>query len=196
MNSKYLKPSLLKKSIAASVLLLACGAGGIASAQVVNLRAESQSTTLPDGQVVPMWGYVCSDGGSAGASCGTAKDPSVNNQATWAPPVIRVPSGALTINLTNNLNFAHYAAPTSLVIVGQMGGGLGTDAVYFPAGTFHHDPYGTTWPGTAGTPDTSSCGTSDPMAPGNAGTFCPPDQARRVWSMATEVSASATTALS
>ena len=187
MNSTYLKPSLLKKSIAASLLLLACGAAGVASAQVVNLRAEAQSTTLPDGQNVPMWGYVCSDGGSAGATCGTAKDPTVNNQATWAPPVIRVPAGPLTINLTNHLNFANYAAPTSLVIVGQVGGGLGTGAVYFPAGSFKHDAYGTTWPGTAGGADPGSCSDPDPMAPGNAGTFCPPDQARRVRSMATEV---------
>ncbi len=189
MNSKCLKPSLLKKSIAASVLLLACGAASVASAQVVNLRAEAQSTTLPDGQNVPMWGYVCSDGGSGGATCGTAKDPTVNNQAAWAPPVIRVPAGPLTINLTNHLTFTNYNAPTSLVIVGQVGGGLGTDRVYFPAGSFKHDPYGTTWPGTAGPADTGSCGTSDPMAPGNAGTFCPPDQGQRIRSMAHEVSA-------
>src|SRR6478672_3020006 len=120
MNSKYLKPSMLKKGIAASVLLLACGAAGVASAQVVNLRAEAQSTTLPDRQNVPMWGYVCSDGGSGGATCGTVKDPTVNSQATWAPPVIRVAAGPLTINLTNHLKFANYSAPTSIVIVGQV----------------------------------------------------------------------------
>src|SRR5438034_11114866 len=51
---------------------------------------------------------------------------------TWSPVVITVPSGQyLTISLTNNLTFTPTGAttpntvPTSLVIVGQLGGGLG-----------------------------------------------------------------------
>jgi hypothetical protein len=121
------KTSLIS-GLAASVLLLA---GHAAMAQVVNLTAAPTSTTLPDGQAVPMWGYRCTDPGTGGALC-SAANASANG--TWAPVTITVPYSAsgtnLTINLTNNLSFTTSAGtknyiPTSLVIVGQVGGGLG-----------------------------------------------------------------------
>jgi len=47
----------------------------------------------------------------------------------WSPVVITVPTGQdLQINLTNNLSFGPNNIPTSLVIVGQLGGGLGHTA--------------------------------------------------------------------
>ncbi|MEI7682673.1 MAG: hypothetical protein WCK07_25000, partial [Betaproteobacteria bacterium] len=62
----------------------------------------------------------------------------------------------MTITLTNKLSFAGGAnkVPTSLVIVGQLGGGLGSDPARMEKIT--HAPQGTTWPGTAGIADTSA----------------------------------------
>ncbi len=182
MNSKTMKPSLLKIGIAASLLMLSSGLAGVASAQTVNLTAAPTTTTLPDGQVVPMWGLFCNDAGSGGASCALAKRPTTFTSATWAPPVIRVPAGKLTINLTNHLNFGGaYSAPTSLVIVGQVGGGLGTNRTTMPSP--NHPAQGTTWPGTLGGTD---AGNGDAV-------FTPPAQADRVRSMATEITAVAST---
>src|SRR5437879_5463201 len=81
--------------------------------QTVNLTAVPTTTTMPDGKVVPMWGYTC------GAAVGTNPAPAAicaalnpnapaANPATvpptaagWSPVVITVPTGqALTISLT------------------------------------------------------------------------------------------------
>ncbi len=121
----------------------------------------------------------------------------------WSPVVITVPAGtasapaALTINLTNNLSFTGANIPTSIVIVGQVGGGLGVKPV--PAG------------GTGGTPTTAaspdhtnaqgcpswfiasqapgqSC--QDYLnATGNTPLASPPTQQPRVQSMGAEVTA-------
>ena len=77
-----------------------------------------------------MWGYSC----GAAVTGSTATCATLNPSASggWSPVVITVPTGTdLTINLTNNLSFAAGAGtniPTSLVIVGQLGGGLGSTA--------------------------------------------------------------------
>src|SRR5438309_6289219 len=71
--------------------------------QTVNLTAGPTTTTMPDGTVVPMWGYSC---GTA-VNGSTATCAKSNPLATgWSPVVITVPTGqSLTINLTNNLSF-------------------------------------------------------------------------------------------
>ncbi|MDR3370155.1 choice-of-anchor D domain-containing protein [Rhodoferax sp.] len=106
---KHLFRALLPAAVIALSGLLASGA---ASAQTVaNITAAPMAATLPDGSQVPMWGY-CSTG-----TCTSA----------WQPgPIIVVPTdssgfGSLTINFTNTLPTA-----TSLVIIGQLGGGLGS----------------------------------------------------------------------
>ncbi|WP_244617332.1 choice-of-anchor Q domain-containing protein [Sulfurimicrobium lacus] len=176
------KMSLIKAGLAASILLLA---SGVALADTVNLTAAPSQATLPDGQAVPMWGYSC---GAVAASAGSATCAASNPNAAgnWSPVVITVPStSSLTINLTNNLSFTAGAGtntvPTSLVIVGQLGGGLGSAPTRMPSPV--HAPQGTTWPGTLGTTNPG-----DPV-------FTPPAQADRVRSFATEVAAGATTAL-
>src|SRR5437660_12558446 len=136
MRFNYLKATLKTAMLAVSVLLLGAG---VAVAQV-NLTAQPTSTTLPDGAVVPMWGYSCG-AAVAPATC-VALNPHApaaigTTPAGWSPVVITVPTGqALTINLTNNLTFQPptptggtappvNTVPTSLMIVGQLGGGLG-----------------------------------------------------------------------
>jgi hypothetical protein len=166
--------------LVSSVLLLVSG-GSLAD--TVNLTAAPTQAVLQDGQTVPMWGYSC--GAIVGGSTATCSASNPNAGVNWSPVVITIPSGTpLTINLTNNLSFPNSnTVPTSLVIVGQLGGGLGSDRTTMPSPT--HAPQGTTWPGTQGTP--GACG--------DEGTFCPPAQADRVKSMATEVTAGSTTAL-
>lgn len=150
------KTARLLTGLAASLLLLAHKP---AAAQTVNLTAGATTTTLPDGQTVPMWGYTC--GTASGALC------SATNPATtgWSPIVITVPYTAdgsgnsttsLSITLTNSLSFTAGSAtnniPTSLVISGQLGGGLGAGGV--TAASPLHNPQGVTWP-TPGAADTS-----------------------------------------
>ena len=171
MRSTTYKSALIKSGLAASVLLLASGAS---FAQSVSLTAAATTTTLPDGSVVPMWGYSCSAAAVAPATCA-----SLNANAavgTWSPVVITVPPGNLAISLTNSLPAA--VPETSLVIVGQLGGGLGTTAssVASPA----HATQSTTWP-IAG----------DATGPQNV----PPPQGNRVQSFSTPVLPGATTAL-
>jgi hypothetical protein len=176
MRMRYRKPSLECAARAASILLL--GAAAAFGQIQINLTAEPTSITLPDGSSVPMWGYSC---GTAPPNC--AK---LNPSATgWSPVVITVPTGQdLQINLANRLIFAGPSVastnriPTSLTIVGQLGGGLGTTATATPSPT--HGPQTLTWPvaGASGDP-----------------TNTPPAQGQRVQSFATEVPAGATKSL-
>src|ERR1700694_3015974 len=107
----------------------------------------------------------------------------------WSPVIITVPTGQnLTINLTNNLSFTFTptgsttpvtnTVPTSLGIVGQLGGGLGTTATKKDSPA--HTIQGATWP---------IAGDS------NGATFNPPSQGQRVQSFSTEVAFGATTSL-
>jgi len=117
MRRDYLKTTIKTAILAVTVLLLVAG---VASAQTtVNLTAGRTSTTLPDGKVVPMWGYSC----DATSTLGACRSLNATAGTGWSPILITVPSGSgLTINLTNNLPTA-----TSLVITGQInGGGLGS----------------------------------------------------------------------
>src|ERR1017187_3933709 len=91
--------------------------------QTINLSVAPTSLTVADGSTVPMWGYFCGTGSGPAATC-AALNPTATG---WSPVVITVPTGqSLTINLTNNLSFANgNKVPTSIMIVGQLGGGLG-----------------------------------------------------------------------
>ncbi len=199
MSSTVSKTTLSLTGIASCVLLLASVA---ATAQTVTLTAKPTTTALPDGQAVPMWGLMCGTfigstftpdlSDADGATCKTLKGAVPNG--SWQPPLITVAAGTtLTINLHNQLSFAGYNAPTSLVIVGQLGGGLGDVSQRTTmSGPVSHPAQGTSWPGTPGDADAGAC-LAPPNAPGEqtpagaAGTFCPPEQAARIRSLATEV---------
>jgi hypothetical protein len=174
---------------AAQVLgLLLFGAVASFAQNTVNLTAGPSNAPLPDGSNVPMWGYQCGAVAGTGVSC-LASNPAVtslNNTTVWSPVVITVPiaaSGAtsLTISLTNHLPVPPGAAagiPTSLTIVGQLGGGLGdvTQRTTTPSPT--HPSQVVTW---------ATVGTNT--------AFTPPTQGDRVQSFGTEVATGATTAL-
>src|SRR6266480_3773546 len=181
MRSNTYKSGLIKSGLAASVLLLASGA----SFGQVNLTAAPATAALP-GPAVPMWGYSCGAVVAGSTATCAALNPAAatTTPAGWSPVVITVPYTAsagvsttsLTINLTNSLPAA--VPETSLVIVGQLGGGLGTTAtsVASPA----HATQSATWP-IAG----------DATGPQNV----PPPQGNRVQSFSTPVRPGATTAL-
>jgi hypothetical protein len=181
MRFAYLKEKLKTAVFAVTILLLCVG---VAAAQV-SLTAQPTTLTLPDGTVVPMWGYTC--GAAVAGQLGTCAALNPNAAVgTWSPVLITVQTGQqLTINLTNLLTFtpttggAANTVPTSLVIVGQVGGGLGSPTTQpSPA----HAQQGVTW-ATVNTP-----GGTNP-------TFTPPPQGPRVQSFGTEVAEGATTAL-
>ncbi len=163
-----------------AVTILSFAAVAASGQQQINLTAGPANATMPDGSVVPMWGYGC---GTA-VTGSTATCAALNKAATgWSPVVITVPTGAaggLTINLTNSLSFSNgNSVPTSIVIVGQVGGGLGSARTTTPSPDHSNLSSNTvTWP-TAG---------SSPS-------LVPPPQGPRVQSLATEVAAGATTAL-
>src|SRR5258706_743813 len=182
MRSTTLKSPLIKSGLAAPVLLLA---GGAAFAQQpVNLTAAGATATLPDGTTVPMWGYSCGTAvtGST-ATCAKLNPASVSGTTPatngWSPIVITVPTGqGLTINLTNHLAFGAAGAikiPTSLVIVGQLGAGLGATATSTVSPDHSTAQSTVTWP-IVGT-----------------GSGTPPVQGPRVQSFSTEVPATLTT---
>ncbi|XHO06938.1 hypothetical protein ACEQUB_p00184 (plasmid) [Ralstonia syzygii] len=125
-----------KAGLVASILV---AASGMSFAQSVNLTATSTTASLPDGQSVPMWGYMCA-AVTAPATC-RALNPNAG-VGGWSPVVITVPPGPLSINLTNNLPGT---VPTSLAIMNQVGGGLGTTAASAPS-PVHQDQTATTWP--------------------------------------------------
>ncbi len=175
MRSKIFKSALIKSGLAISALLLA---GGTAVAQQqVNLSAAPANAQLSDGSSVPMWGYSC--GAAVGGSSATCKALNPGAAGAWSPVIITVPTGqALQINLTNNLPTppgATAGIPTSLTIVGQIGGGLGSPT---SAASPQHGPQSVTWP-TANTGATNT----------------PPPQGPRVQSFGTEVAAGQTAAL-
>jgi hypothetical protein len=171
MGSTILKK--LKTAVLVATVLLV-GVGITVAQQQVNLTAGPATAIMPDGTAVPMWGYSCGAAVGSTATCAKSNPTAIG----WSPVVITVPTGQdLTISLTNNLSFGANSVPTSLAIVGQLGGGLGTTATTTPSPA--HATQATTWPtaSVAGITNT------------------PPAQGPRVQSFNTEVAAGSTTAL-
>ena len=188
MRSNYLRPTLKPAALAVTILLLMAG---LLSAQTVNLTASQQTTILPDGNTVPMWGWTC--GAAVTGSTATCSALTYNTATgahnlqtggtTWQPPLIVVPYMAtgtsLTISLTNNL-----PVETSIVIIGQAAssasttanGGLGTPVREAGPRTdgAHAGQTATTWTTV------------------NPGSFMPQTQGERVRSFVPEVAGVAT----
>jgi FtsP/CotA-like multicopper oxidase with cupredoxin domain len=134
-----------------------------------------------------MWGLFCSTTTApVNATCTSLKTDAsgaflAQSGTSWQPPLITVTSGtSLTVTLGSGL-----PVPTSLMIVGQLGGGLGSGGTSDPASNFPHSTQTAQWP-IAG---------SNPPAAGDP-TFTPPNQGPRVRSFGAEVaSGNAGTAL-
>jgi hypothetical protein len=195
-----------KAILKSAALVLAILSSAAAAFGQINLTAAPTTATMPDGTVVPMWGYFCGTPvtGST-ATCAALNPASVSTVATvpstWSPVVITVPiatTGAtsLTINLTNNLSFTPTGAtaantiPTSIAIVGQVGGGLGVLAqrttTLSPDHTLAQGCQ--TWFIASGaTPPGTPCPGAQP------GSNSPPLQGNRVQSFGTEVAAAGAT---
>ena len=175
MRFNYLKVNLKTALTVAGAFLLGVGSA-VAHAQV-NLTAAPTSVSLPDGSSVPMWGYSCGTAVSGSSATCAALSPKTGG---WSPVVITVPTGQdLTINLTNNLSFGVGKIPTSLMIVGQLGGGLGNSATSVASPDHSNAQSNVTWP----------------IANNGGGSGTPPVQGPRVQSFSTEVKVGTTTAL-
>jgi hypothetical protein len=173
MKSNYLKKTTRFFCVALGLLLLSSGL----LAQQINLSAGPSNAVLPDGQSIPMWGYTC--GAAVSATCAPL-NPVAAAAGQWSPVVITVPTGqALQINLTNSLIFNGNKIPTSLTIVGQLGGGLGDPAQRTTVASPIREPQATTW--------------TVANVPGAINN--PPPQGPRVQSFSTEVAEGATTSL-
>src|ERR1700719_276434 len=188
MRIHNIKAILIAAVQVASLLLL--GTATTFAQQTINLTAGPTSVTLPDGSVVPMWGYTCGTAVTGATATCAALNPHApaavgTTPAGWSPVVITVPTGQnLTISLTNHLPVppgATTGIPTSIMIVGQLGGGLGNLAQRTTTTSPDHSTL-------------SSDSVTWPIA-GTAGAFAPPVQGPRVRSFLTEVATGATTAL-
>src|SRR5215469_2037877 len=122
MRMNLPKATTVKAAVfAVAILLLVTGMSF--AQQTINLTAAATPATLPDGSSVPMWGYSCTVTGSAASSGAQTCGPLNPHASGWSPIIITVPTGQdLQIQLTNSLPSP---VPTSLVIVGQLGGGRG-----------------------------------------------------------------------
>ena len=147
---------------ATALLVTMLIAAGEVGAVTVNLTAQRMSAATPDGTSVPMWGFCRS-----GIAC------PVPVTGIWSPgPTIVVTTGdTLTINLTNTL-----PTSTSIVILGQLGGGLGQPNK--DAGPAHNMAQPLSWPVP---------GVNPPQA--GAPTFTPPLQGPRARSFSPEAAA-------
>ena len=170
--------SILKAAVPVVGILL-FGALAAFGQQQVNLTAGPTSATLPDGSTVPMWGYSCGTPLNGPHATCAKLNPLA---AGWSPVLITVTTGQdLQINLTNHLTFTPVGGtpnniPTSLVIVGQLGAGLGTVRTTKPSPT-HPIQDATTWPiaGVLGSNGVTPLSNT------------PPPQGPRVQSFSTEV---------
>src|SRR5215469_1855439 len=186
MRPRQMKSMMKTVTFAIGVLLVTAGLA--AAQQQVNLTAAPATATLPDGQQIPMWGYTCTPTTVPSTASCKALNPAVA-AGGWSPVVITVPTGqSLRINLTNNLSFpvtlptpvtgSSNNVPTSLVIVGQVGGGLGDVTQRTTTPSPLHDNQNTTWP-------SASTGAINN----------PPPQGPRVQSFSTEVATGSTTSM-
>ena len=197
MDPKTFKANLIRIGLSASMLL----AAGASLAQSVYLTAAPTQAVLPDGQSVPMWGYSCGNGTTAATAPATCSALNPNAGGNWSPVLITTAAGStLTINLTNGLSIPITAGgsgansvPTSLVIVGQLGGGLGSVATTTPSPA--HAEQGPTWPASGGPTGINCAAPGAAASAAAAGTNCPPPQPPRVQSFATEVLAGASASL-
>jgi len=93
------KASLIKAGLAASVLLLASGTSfAQTTPQQINLTAAPTTLTVPDGSVVPMWGYFCNATQVSGSTAGCAALNTNAAAGTWSPVVITIPYTTGTVN--------------------------------------------------------------------------------------------------
>jgi hypothetical protein len=180
MRTNHIHPFLKAALRVAGILSLAAVAAF--GQQQVSLTAAATTNTMPDGTAVPMWGYTCTTVTVATTATCAKLNP---NSGTWSPVIITVPTGQdLQINLTNNLPAS---IPTSLVIMGQFGGGLGTPGG-FTLAPDHTNAQPVTWPIAGTGPGVP------PNVPVNGG-GTPPQQGQRVRSFGTEVATGATASL-
>jgi hypothetical protein len=192
MQTKNFKAMLKSATLVLTILALATVAAF--GQQPINLAAAPTTYTAPDGTTIPMWGYFCGAPVSGSTATCAALNPA---SATWSPVVITVPVAApgsatsLTINLTNNLTFTPVGAttantiPTSIVIVGQVGGGLGNALQRTTAASPDHSlaqGCPTWFIADPNTPPGKPCTANDSGAQ-------PPVQGPRVQSFGTEVAA-------
>jgi len=198
MQTNHFK-AILKNAARVLAILPFAAAVAFGQTPTINLAASPTTTTLPDGTVVPMWGYFCGAAVTGSTAACAALNPTSATTPTWSPVVITVPiaspgtATSLTINLTNNLSFPTTTAPntipTSIVILGQVGGGLGLSAQRTTTQSPDHT-------------NAQGCATwfiADPSTPpgvpcaANVSGAFPPTQGQRVQSFSTEVAAAGAT---
>ena len=111
LSTKKIKATI--QSVASGLMLLLLAASASHAQVTVDLTASRNTTTLPDGNTLPMWGYTC--GSTASDTVGACAKLNANSTG-WSPALITVPTGqSLTVNLTNTL-----PTNTSIIIVGQL----------------------------------------------------------------------------
>src|SRR5271169_4867837 len=92
----------ISKILSKTAFLALLAAVGSAQAQVaLNLTASRTSTTMPDGNIVPMWGWSCGNGAAVTSAF-------ANNASATAT----LTAGAVTAITVKNAGGGYTAAPT------------------------------------------------------------------------------------
>jgi len=148
MRPNYVKSTLSAATLAALALLWLPGVSSAQTASTVSLTASQQSTLLPDGNAVPMWGWTCGDAAappvpsngatlpaavaSVNATCSSLSYAVTGTTSTtvgtapqkqlggtlWQPPLIVIPYNSAGNSLTITLTNA-LPVETSIMIIGQ-----------------------------------------------------------------------------
>jgi uncharacterized repeat protein (TIGR02543 family) len=93
-----------------AIILLITAMAGTSLAAEYWLQAAAFNKTMPDGQVIPMWGFgQCTDG-----TFNTCSPPTVPGPELVVPPL----DNNLTVHLKNNLS-GPFVEPISIIIPGQ-----------------------------------------------------------------------------
>ena len=125
------------RSVKVFILMLMIGwifAAGISFGATINvyLRADTFTKTMPDGEVITMWGYVLTDSAFSPLPGEVAKVP--------GPTLTATAGDTLNIHVQNNIT-GLYTEPTSVIILGQ--------TPSLTAGTYPTWTDGTTGPRTS-----------------------------------------------
>ena len=108
MGPNYLKATLKTAVCAVTILLL--GATALLAQQQVNLTAGPTTATMPDGSIVPMWGYICGSAVAGSTATCAASTPNVLRPASWAATTAYGP-GQLVVDTNQNVQMVTSQQP-------------------------------------------------------------------------------------
>src|SRR5437660_1911484 len=98
MRSKRVNATF-KAAVSAVIFLLLTAAVSLGQV-TVTLTASRQTTILPDGNTVPMWGWTCDAASATAGNCLALNRTPQTGGTVWQPPLITAPYVTTGTSLT------------------------------------------------------------------------------------------------